>query len=52
MVRTLVATALAASVAACSGSYQGRQISLPDMPSEKAEANTPAAREHRRILTA
>jgi predicted Zn-dependent protease len=52
MMRVWVAAALAASLAACSGSYSGRQISLPEMPSEKAEANTPAAREHRRILAA
>jgi predicted Zn-dependent protease len=51
--KALGAVALAAALAACSGSFTGgRQISLPEVPSEKAEANTPAAREHRRILAA
>jgi hypothetical protein len=39
-----MAATLAALVSACSGSYQiGRQISLPEIPKDNAEANTPAA---------
>jgi predicted Zn-dependent protease len=52
MARLALVATLAAFVSACSGAFQsGRQISLPDVPKE-AEANTPAAREHRRILAA
>jgi len=49
----LVATALALVLASCSGAYQvGRQVTLPDPPAEKPEPQTPAQREHRRILAA
>lgn len=51
--RLALAIALAGFVAACSDGSRfglGRTITLPEVPNDRAEANTPAAREHRRIL--
>jgi predicted Zn-dependent protease len=51
--RAIAIAAFALAVGACSGQYQAaRHISLPDPPNERAEALTPAQREHRRILAA
>ena len=46
-----VAALASLALAACSSTSGGRQIFMPDLP-KLTEANTPAAREHQRVLTA
>ena len=51
--KTLAAAVLAAGLAACAGSYEvGRQVTLPEPPPERPARQTPAQREHQRILVA